>query len=484
MLPALPQGTVVLRAYGERDDAARLTVQLAKELQWVDPEAAAACLKPRASWSERQVALRTLLEKRAAASTGVYAALVDFDALATSSPREHEWDDRPTFDRRHRFYEQLCTAIDEGGWVVTRPALSVEVSDDLGRLGVCVDEPTSDPPTALDAVSPESRPIARWLIEEGHLTERDLGHVLRQVDEVDAHLMAIAYDALDPQTREVARLLTVRRSPTPKNGRLEPFKLGSTLAARELPRGSVDELTKVGFLQADDSLHPSSLRVPRRLRTMLSAYSAFEGQRRREVHRALAALPFEQRPFDVEAEIHHHAVRAGDVERAKSTARYYGDELRELATQLSRESQEFDDAATLFKHIVDHFDPTDAYSWEYYGYNLARWDRATGNRGRHQGEILEAYRRALEHVAANPLYHGRQLGYKAELGIGIRGEFDRYVVEYYRRFGDNGVSRFVEPVLDGLSRGKFDEEIKRILSQWRYLLERTAPRSIAKHGVS
>lgn len=485
MLPALPQGTIVLRAYGEGDDAARLTVQLAKQLQQVDPDAASRCLAPRASWRERQEALSTLLRKRAASSSDVYAAIVDFDALAPR-PREREWDERPMLDRRQRFYERLCSAIDDGGWVITRPELSRQVSNDLGKLGVELAEPESSPasPSPLDALSPESRPIAHWLLKAGHLVERDLWHVLQQVENVDAHLIGIAYDALDPQTREVARLLTVRRSPAQKNGRLDPFKLGSMLGPRELPRDAVDELTKVGFLQADDSQHPASLRVPRRIRSMLSAYAAFEKDKRRAVHAAIASEGFEHRPIDVQAEIHHHAVRAGDVERAKSTARYYGDELRELATQLSRESKEFDDAATLFRHIVEHFDATDAYAWEYLGYNLARWDRSTGNRGRHQAEILDAYRKALQHARSNPLYHGRELGYKAELGFDIRGEFDRYIAEYYRLFDESGVSRFVEPVLDGLHRGKFDEEIKRILTQWRALLERTAPRSIAKHGAS
>jgi hypothetical protein len=133
-------------------------------------------------------------------------------------------------------------------------------------------------------------------------------------------------------------------------------------------------------------------------------------------------------------------------------------------------------AAELFQEVVDRFDATDAYAWEYLGYNLARANDASQNE-----RILKAYERAYNLWRKNPLYHGRLLGFRGKLGMYVAPEvmrgLDRYVSEY--RDESDAVSYFAETALTGLRRGGQQAQLDEILSRRRSILERFAPRALA-----
>ncbi|RYG32861.1 MAG: hypothetical protein EON93_10550 [Burkholderiales bacterium] len=181
-------------------------------------------------------------------------------------------------------------------------------------------------------------------------------------------------------------------------------------------------------------------------------------------------------------ETHHHAVAAKDLSLAKHTARYDGTELRVLGTQLSAEASRtqsprlFLQAAELFEYIVSNFDATDAYSWEYYGYNLARsGDLNCAPR------VLEAYRNAARLWPDNPLYSGRLLGLRGELGENIVPEFVAALDAYIRNSSEDYdiISFFSEAVVKGLMRQRQGDQLAAIFAQRRAVLERFAPRAAA-----
>jgi hypothetical protein len=243
----------------------------------------------------------------------------------------------------------------------------------------------------------------------------------------------------------------------------------------------VEDLHAAGFLQP--GTEPSTLRMPRLAREMLRAFAQFGMAREvHTLHARLAATPIDARPMDEQLEIHHHAVRAGDAVLAQRTALFYGTELRGLATQIGLEAKrehnraKHTKAADLFAHIVRSFDRTDAYAWEYHGYNLA----LTGDPS-HRAEILDAYQRAHELWRGNPLYHGRLLGFRGQLGEDVAAEVVRWLDRYVEQFGDehDAVSYFAEPTLKGLRRGEQHAQLTRIVGSRRSILERFAPRALA-----
>jgi hypothetical protein len=188
---------------------------------------------------------------------------------------------------------------------------------------------------------------------------------------------------------------------------------------------------------------------------------------------------------DRQVEAHYHALCTGDVELAKSTALYYGSELSEIARRLSIEAADIEDdsekrsrfkaAADLFHHVVAHFDETDAYAWEYYAYNLARAGLPETNR------VLDAYQRAFTLRRGNPLYHGRLLGFRAQLGQRIVDEaissMRRYALDAPQR---ESMSFFAEPVMSGLWRGAQRQQTRELLAACGALLETLAPRAMQK----
>ena len=201
----------------------------------------------------------------------------------------------------------------------------------------------------------------------------------------------------------------------------------------------------------------------------------------RQVHERLAAETVAAKDTAALLEIHHHAVLARDVERAKGTALFYGTELRDLATQLRLEGQregnraKFSKAADLFEYVVKNFDGTDACAWEYLGYNLAR---ASGMAQRQR--ISFAHEKAHQLWSENPLYHGRLLEFRGQMGDDIVAAFASWLDRYVNKFGNeqDAVSFFAEAALKGLRRGKQSAQVMRILAGKRARLERFAPRAL------
>lgn len=472
-LPAGTQAAVRLRAYGDDDDPLRLAVLLAEHLRSVDAELAEACLSRRTSWHTRRRSLGLLLDRASTAGT-LSVALLDLDALAPVARR----DDPAHVGRMRRdFFELVVQSVADGGWSVTRPSPRALVSESLETLPLAdvVGQPTASVPPAFP---PGIRPVASALVDKELLTRRDLERIQESVDDIEGHLVMVAYDALPTHARHALRVLAAHRAPSKLNGTCGDFGWADTVSTRALPRSTVQALRESGLLQSDDAAQPDQVRVPRRVREVVEPIArAVDRAGLVETHQYLAARPFEGRPPEEQLEIHAHAVRAGDVRRAKETARYYGTELRALATSLSRDKREFAQAADLFQHLVDSFDPSDAYCWEYLAYNLARDDFAKRAAGRNEARIRAAYEKAHRLEPRNPLYHGRLLGYRASRGDAVRGEVDRGLERYLREYDESSdaVSRFLEPVLRGLGTARTDER-DALMRDWCNVLGRVAPR--------
>lgn len=485
-----PPGLGLFFAYGDRDDPQRLVVLLAEHLTKISAHDPAitnktrVCLDPRASWTKRHTALADALHLAAERRSERFIALADIDALA---PRETEdWNADRSVSMRWDIYELVLEAIERGGWLVFRTCPAKSVSPELARREVMItyapDPPASSQPEETKSFAPEVRPIAAWLVRRGVLSPRDLSRVVADVEDFDAHIVDLAYDALPPVARDAGKLLAAVRPPQHVNGALGPFAYAAGVpTATSIPRAAVDALRASGLLQP--GAVSSTLRMPRLVRDVLRRFAPLGmAGPLSQLHDHLAALPIDAEDTAGQLEIHHHAVLAGNVERAKSTARFYGTGLRELARQLSFEGQREKDrakllkAADLFSHVLAHFDPNDAYAWEYKGYNLA-----LTNDPSLRDEILHAYEQAHHLWPQNPLYHGRWLGFRGQLGEEIASEVMRWIDRYVDQYGgsEHAVSYFAETALKGLRRGKQLAQVSQIIARKRTLLERFAPQALA-----
>jgi len=334
--------------------------------------------------------------------------------------------------------------------------------------------------------APDVQPLAMWLVDSGRLPKNRLSDVLEDTKDPGEYILRIVYDALPEGAREAGRKLQVNRAPSRLNGGFGEFRWADEpTKALDVNRVDVATLQRVGLLGKDDTQAPADLVMPRLAREMFALHArALEPELVRTVHEGLSLDPgFDNLPKEQQIEVHHHAARAGNLERTRQTALYYGFELRPLATQLSRMNHDHDGAAKLFRELVTHFDADDAYAWEYLGYNLALADKSARQSGKRAAEILEAYEHAHRLDGKNPLYHGRYLGYRAERDMPISSEVRR-ALQYYAERSDAGnfVSWFIMPVLDGLRRAGRNAERSKLIAEWRALFEWCAPRVLEKHS--
>jgi len=184
-------------------------------------------------------------------------------------------------------------------------------------------------------------------------------------------------------------------------------------------------------------------------------------------HHGSAGVSTSSNDAEDEIEAHYHAVAARDFDLATSTAKYYGTDLRILAYRLSV-SGDYEGAAKVYRYVTENYDPTDAYSWEYYAYNLAR----SPNGALSKDAVLQAYEKAVELAKDNPLYRGRLLGYRAELGEpvdGIVSEACKLIAFYQMTVGSSAVTYFAEPVLNGLGRAKRPAAARSILKKFPFV---------------
>lgn len=479
-------------AYGDRDDPARLVVLLADRVLAVsDPSSAAAknaktCLEPRTTWRKRLDCLGSALHDATHRIDKPFVALWDADALAAE--QAESWDQERSALLQRDLSRVVRTAVMNGGWILvrtarTRASTAPTVFDDLDLEHEVAAPDAHQGPEEARIFAPECWPIASWLVARGVLRPRDLVEVERTVERADEHLVDLAYEALPSLAREAALLLTVLRAPQPLNGHYGRllFETGAPhVSASVLPAETRAVLVESGIIQPTWSNGP--WRMPRIVRDRLDHFARMMVEdQAQQLHRAEAELGSGTSVAALQVEAHYHAICTGDVELAKQTAVYYGSELSEIATRLSVEAQDAEDdsakkrlfmaAAKLFHYIVETFDETDAYAWEYYGFNLARADSPD------RAEILEAYRRAHTLRRGNPLYHGRWLGFRAQLGQQVIDEaiegVQRYAMDPPER---ESVSFFAEAVLSGLWRGAQRQQVRKLLDTCEAMLERMAPR--------
>ncbi len=274
-----------------------------------------------------------------------------------------------------------------------------------------------------------------------------------------ANIIGAAYDNLPRTLRDVAKKLAAVRPEQHFNGKAGHFTYGE--GSNTVPKIAVNDLVKQGFLQK--GVAPNSFLMPTALRHFVEPHAGLVHEHKGLVE-WLANENLSAGDPESKLEAHYLAVRSGAVELAKSTAQYYGADLRLLAFQLSVAGQHAA-SASLYKHIVEEIDPKDAYCWEYYAFNLAR-DPATRDRPERQKEILSCYRLAHELARDNPLYHGRWLGYRAGIGENVTSEVDALLSYYQVAIGPTAVTYFAEPVLNGLRRAKKATQAAAILKRF------------------
>jgi hypothetical protein len=487
-------GTPVLTAHGDPDDHLRLTVLLARALVGAASgghlrEAAHTCMTPTSiSWAQRLDALSYVLEHAPPPEGHRYGAvLVDPDALDVGYLQADDlWDDRDFRRQRGELLQVVLDAMADGGWLVVRPnpsSAAMRRLDGVAKLGFVETESAVPAPeeTALGGLqkelAPECRPILSWIVRSGKLPERE---VRRRFDSGGAEgfqqdILGVAYEVIPAHARKAAKRLAALRGEQLSNGMLGPFHLlddtdpgEAELAINSVRRldaptvplahRAVRILEQCGFLQPGPTRDGHrTLRMPRAVRehvlplAMLGDSDILEHQ-----HRAWGAGPLDHLEVDQQLEAHFHAVQGGNWEDALRTARYYATDLRALAFRFSREER-YPEAADVYRKIVQEFDPEDAYAWEYLGFNLALASGRGPLPEERAVEIRNAYAKAFEHDPQNPLYHGRLLGFRAQLGEDVHTEVQRGLKRYLIRYGDQSraINYFTEPVRQAMDVNMF-----------------------------
>lgn|GEM_PF-6385912 len=510
-------GIPIFRAFGDMDDPLRLTVLIADCLAHESRqlrEDAEACKQPGTTWAERLYHLKRILQRVPRASMRRYVgAIVDFDALHTRRPKGAKlWRDRDLRRQRREFFDCLCNAIDAGGWLVLRPNVTDEVSaelpDGLVRASVNI-APIAKKgiDCSIRKISSDVRPVLSWLVEERKVLDvEDVEEISREgTAKLETYILMLAYELLKPSVRAAGRRLSVLRGPQERNGSMGGFVVlpvdpaantdeswqmadaADRLGALGVVSSAIDTLQACGFIQHVQSSEDGAfIHIPRRIRTFLrrlariespTAWSSDNGRLARDVLEQGEPY-FQKLPLAAQLEVHQYAIQSDDVEMAKRTAKYYGTDLREIAYRLSREGR-FADAANVYRAIVEQFDASDAYAWEYFGFNLAREaDRRSSQGGTEltddqRQQIREAYCRAVaEEKTDNPLYSGRLLGFRAQCGEYVNVEFDERMFSYQNsRWKDTARGYFARTVFDGLIRGGRHGERDELFNLWRRELQ-------------
>jgi hypothetical protein len=463
-------GVPFAAAHGEKDDHLRIIVLFAKYLGKPDDGDVKMCLAPNTPWSERLDAFEELLRRvQGRRPSHAFAGMLHPDAFPIGKPDEELWDDASFQQERRDLFSILLRSFERGGWILVRPEPKPEVTLALQGWG-CIAQLSPSPGAAGDdeaelnrtmvglGMSPATQALVRGLVHSGRLPARSAIRKLAAASPGMADVVAFetAYDALTISALETAERLALLRGPQVLNGAAGPFLLHEgDIDEHSLPRTAVEELVRGGWLGlGTDHTGHRCFALPEHLRNLIYERATMVDRHAvREQHRRLAKRDGPTVQDEVEA--HYHAIAAGDEYLAIKTATYYGTDLRWLARALSEEAQRGDvdkflRAAELYGTIVDRFDATDAYAWEYRGYNLARYFSKTKKplSGEIRDKILQYYSKASALAENNPLYRGRELGFRARLGEDVGDEFRRLLGEFMRIGPMQGVF-FATPVLLG-----------------------------------
>lgn len=448
----------MISALGEPDDHLRLAVLLAKSArskgeQSVDVQACIEAWK----WSEKFEALKRLL--RSPTLDGL--VFQDMDALWHSrADGPGRWDDSQFRRERRDLFDVLLDAAGRRRWRLRRP-----VPAKGARIGSHLAPPVPldrDDPSALASVAPEIRPLARCLVEREIMASWALDELVEaaqalKMDPAES-LIARADEALTVLGRDAALRISLLRVDQKWNGVIGPYRMRESALADDevdvhaLDRAAVGELVSLGLLHVSGD----RARMPRMVRHYYAIRAASTGDINAEAeHRLIAGRLSSARSARLTIERHHHAIGAEDADLAFQTAKYYVNDLRRLAIRLSRRGGRANhrQAALIFRRITRK-DPTDAYAWEYYGYNLALYDPKTAG-------IESAYLEACELEPENPLYRGRLVGWRAFEGADVTDEACHRIMNEY---GPTSVaaSWFAYQVLGGLRRGRRREQLDRL----------------------
>lgn len=455
-------------AFGDADDHLRITALIASSVEARRSDnrnnnpAIAACLDAKTSWPDRCSALSEVLDAHCHDLT-----VGDFDALLPDrSEAESRWDDiHMTRQRDQLFRILLDAAARKPSWRLIRLTNSAAVSKALLDVGVSPSAQNAPADDVPSAVSPELRPAARWLVKRG-LAHRDLRRLVEAAESPDDEIAAAVYDHLPFAARIAAMKLSAIRPASPLNGRIGPFEVSEVGVSRVIDPQSLALLIEAGVLV---TFAPHWVQMPRCLRRYLRRWAQIEPSVELDaIHSWLAEHPAPDAASVTEA--HYHAVCAGDTEAAFHTATYYSSDLRQLGYKLSRR-KEWAEAASVYQRIVQEFDPTDAYAWEYLGWNLAR-KHGFGMSEAHAEQVEHAFAEAHRLEVDNPLFHGRLLGFRAERGADIIGEFTQSARRYEALYALDGLGWFARPVLRGLQRGRRSEAFAEIKARWGNRLRR------------
>jgi hypothetical protein len=485
-------GLPILTAHGDSDDHLRLAVLMADALKTRGAgiglaSLAQTCMAPETSWEARHEALWEMIKQATPAREGTYfGVLVDPDALELGPlGPEAEWNDRYFARQRSKFRELIERCVKRNGWVVVRPRPSPEVALPMPEPP-SLPSPVPELAPLFEQVSPEIRPLLSWLVRSGNLAWRDVERRFEAVGhdhaELERRLISVAYNALPERAANAAERLCILRHALASDERLGPYIIlddkESVVVAKVmeestwLTRDSLDTLVAAGVLQpwsVGDGRN--ALRMPRSVRGFLAQHldatrPAWMGSE----HRRLADPVMERAGLDSRLEVHHHATRVypanqADIDRAFATARYYAVDLRDMAFRLSADEERFDVAAQVYRRIVD-IDKTDAYAWEYLGYNLARAYTQKPPPEHVRAQVFEAYENAIAYDPSgdNPLYHGRLLGFRARLGDDVAVDFEQKMRRYKR--SPAAMSFFVEAVLKGVASSA---KRRALIEPWRGL---------------
>lgn len=436
---------------GDSDEHLRLSVLIASALGTpATAEAVETACSPRSSWEARSRALEEVLARAEPPSKGSpLGVLVDLDALFESAGSiDLVWDDATFRSERREFIEIVLHAVAAGGWLLVRPDPCVALSlrlEDVGTHDHEEDhaaEVTASEPPAFSAVVREivSSLVRLELLD--HVGMERWEHQDKPVGEI----IELALEQFSPHTLAAGARLSHERMPLERNGRCGPFSWN--LPQSEplgMDRDAFDTLTQRGFLLATEIGDQAPRWMPRAVRR---AFSARRQEPAEPVHGGLSWCRDLHVPSQ-SIEAHWHAIMAGDAERALATARYYLNDLREIAKRHSA-SRRWHDAAEIYARILEH-DDSDAYAWEYWGYNLARLDD-DADAPRRTEAIERAYARAHALAPSNPLYHGRMLGFALRRHTATIEDAHRVCAYYRHLYGQTAVEWFGWQVAQALRR--------------------------------
>lgn len=479
-------GVPHVAAHGGEDDHFRIIVALASALSEPTNPLVVDCMSPSTTWKRRRDAFADLLEStQKTCNRSVFAAVVDPDALdvgggSTLGGRAHEdrWDDAWFKRERRDVFTILLESFRKGGWLLIRPEPRQETTLTLHEHE-CVRDPDTVPPPsteendhlnrALSGISSALQSLVRGLVHTSRISAHSAACLIEAspIDNVEAVVLQTAYDSLSLPAAHAAQRLSILRGPQVLNGVAGPFTLTdgvTTESDHELPRPAVEELLDGGWFALGRDLVQHRFAISNGVREFLGDHvSSRETARVMALHRWLGER--EAASLDEELEAHYHAISSGDVNLAVKTARYYGADLRRLARRLS-DQKRYAEAADIYRTIVERFDRTDAYAWEYYAYNLALEHRAAIP-AEVERTIREAYRKACDYDEDNPLYRGREVGFRARMGEDVQGEFDSYVYQF-QQMPWSAVSFFARPVLEALP----SLQRKAVAKKWNHQLRR------------